>query len=141
MTKQSKQAPDQLYRQARLKALSNHPDYRGNRAKLGRDMGLRSGAYVRQMLDGERPISEKRIAQLNAMRGGKFRGWFDRPDASSVQGGVSPDWVPALSQRLSAALDELRAIEAELLRRSDMPEGETKPVARRSRKTAPKPTL
>lgn len=141
MNRQSKQAPDQLYRQARLRALSEHPDYRGNRAKLGRDMGLASGAYVRQMLEGERPVSEKRIAQLHSMRGGKFRGWFDRPDATA-QRAMVPDWLPALSLRLSAVLDELRAIEAELLRRSGMPERDTKPVSKRSgAKSAQKPAV
>lgn len=47
-----------------------------NKAELGRALGWTSGAYVRQLAAGERPISEGVIEKVHAMQGGKFRGWF-----------------------------------------------------------------
>ncbi len=72
-------APDQGWRRARLAALAEHEDFRG-RAALGRAIGYKDGAYVRQMIDGERAISEKTVTAIETMRGGKFRGWFDKPE-------------------------------------------------------------
>lgn len=82
------QAPDQVFRRRRLRELAEHPDF-GGRAALGRALGYKDGAYVRQMIDGERTISEKTIVAVHELRGGKFRGWFDAapaaPTASVVQ--------------------------------------------------------
>lgn len=71
-------APDQGWRRARLNALAEHEDFKG-RAALGRALGYKDGAYVRQMIEGERAITEKTIAAAEALRGGKFRGWFAKP--------------------------------------------------------------
>lgn len=72
-------APDQGWRRARLAALVEHEDFRG-RAPLGRALGYKDGAYVRQMIEGERAISEKTITAIETMRGGRFKGWFDKPE-------------------------------------------------------------
>lgn len=70
-------APDQEWRRTRLDALAQHQEF-GARAALGRALGYKDGAYVRQMIEGERPITEKTIAAVEALKGGMFRGWFAR---------------------------------------------------------------
>lgn len=72
-------APDQGWRRARLAALAEHDEFRG-RAPLGRALGYKDGAYIRQMIEGERAISEKTITAIETMRGGRFKGWFDKPE-------------------------------------------------------------
>lgn len=67
---------DQEHRRTRLDDLAKHEEF-GSRAALGRALGYKDCAYVRQMIDGERAISEKTVAAIEEMRGGKFRGWFD----------------------------------------------------------------
>lgn len=76
-------APDQELRRRRLAALAKHEEF-GSRAALGRALGYKDGAFVRQMIDGERPITEKTVAAIEAMRGGKFRGWFGYQQGSSI---------------------------------------------------------
>lgn len=61
----------QKWRRKRLDVLV---DNFGGRAKLGRSIGYKTGAYVRQMIDGERAITEKTIAKLENLRG--YEGWF-----------------------------------------------------------------
>lgn len=51
--------------------------YEENKAYLGRALGYRDGAYIGQMIRGERPITEKTIAQINDLPGGT--GWFALP--------------------------------------------------------------
>jgi hypothetical protein len=70
--------PDQDFRRERLAALLRHSDFGGSLVTLGRALGYESGAFVSQMLKSVRPVSEKTVAQIEKMRGGKFRGWFDR---------------------------------------------------------------
>jgi hypothetical protein len=57
-------------------ALVDHADFGGSRAALAEALGYKSGAYIRQLIDGERPITEKLIAKIEGLRGGKLRGWF-----------------------------------------------------------------
>lgn len=64
---------DQEWRRARLKdAVIRF----GTKAALGRAMGLTSGAYIRQMCDGERAITEKTVAGIEALPG--MHDWFAR---------------------------------------------------------------
>lgn len=46
----------------------------GSNAELGRLLKYKDGAYVRQMIAGERPITEKTIAKAEALPG--CAGWF-----------------------------------------------------------------
>ncbi|MBR8084607.1 MULTISPECIES: S24 family peptidase [Burkholderia cepacia complex] len=46
----------------------------GNKSAFGRRLGYKDGAFVRQMLSGERPISEKTIRAIEGLAG--MRGWF-----------------------------------------------------------------
>jgi hypothetical protein len=87
-------APDQGWRRARLAALAEHEEFRG-RAPLGRALGYKDGAYVRQMIEGERTISEKTIAAIETMRGGKFKGWFDMQAHGEIRFSVIDSAPPA----------------------------------------------
>jgi SOS-response transcriptional repressor LexA len=48
----------------------------GNRTAFGRRLGYKDGAFVRQMLSGDRPITEKTIRTIEAIPG--MRGWFSK---------------------------------------------------------------
>lgn len=70
----------------RVRALLNS-QFAGNKAELGRAMGWKDGAYVRQLVEGERPITEKLVAKIETMSAGKYRGWF-------AQAGAAPKVAP-----------------------------------------------
>jgi len=93
-------APDQPQRRARLAALLAHAEFGGVRAELARFLGLKSGAYIRQLLEGERPVTEKLVERIEAANGGKFKGWFS-------------DLAPALyserALRVAAIYDQVSA--------------------------------
>ena len=59
--------------------------YGGSKAGLGRALGYRDGAFVGQMLRGERPISEKTVDQIHAIP--HLAGWFagERGSADPTQ--------------------------------------------------------
>jgi hypothetical protein len=73
--------PDQPYRIKRLQDLLDGADFRGNKAALGKFLSYDSGAYVRQMLAGERPILEKTIHAIETAQNGRYAGWFSQPQA------------------------------------------------------------
>lgn len=64
----------QTWRIERLKKLS---EAEGGNASLGRRLGFRDGAFIGQMLRGERPVSEKTVMAVHSLPG--YTGWFD-PD-------------------------------------------------------------
>lgn len=66
------------WRQKRMQALADK--YEGN-APLGRALGYKDGAYVRQMIAGERAISEKTIIKAEKLAG--CAGWFSPPGAKA----------------------------------------------------------
>jgi len=45
---------------------------------LGRKLGYQNGAFISQMIQGHRPITEKTIFAIHQIPGCK--GWFDAPD-------------------------------------------------------------
>ena len=49
----------------------------GNVTALGRLLGYRDGAFVRQMLSGNRSVSDKTVRAVESLRG--MEGWFGRP--------------------------------------------------------------
>lgn len=49
----------------------------GNKVALGKALGYSSGAFVRQMIDGDRAVSEKTVLKIHALHGCK--GWMDLP--------------------------------------------------------------
>lgn len=66
------------WRRQRLKALRELPDF-GSQGALAKALGQADGSYVGQMERGQRAITEKTIAQIEGLRGGKCRGWFAAP--------------------------------------------------------------
>lgn len=62
------------FRMGRLSAAVDHVS-KGNKTDFGRRLGYKDGAFVRQMLSGIRPVTEKTIWAIEAMPG--MKGWFD----------------------------------------------------------------
>lgn len=65
-----------LWRIERLQAAIDHLD-QGNKSAFARRFGYLDGAFIRQMLSGKRPISDKFIRRIQELRG--MEGWFDGP--------------------------------------------------------------
>ena len=61
----------QEHRRKRLRAAAERL---GSKAALGRALDYQDGSHVGQMLRGERPITDKTVAQLEALPG--FADWF-----------------------------------------------------------------
>lgn len=66
----------QEWRKHRLEAFAERE---GGKAAAGRRIGYRDGAFVGQMLRGERAISEKTVEAIEALPG--YAGWFDRQES------------------------------------------------------------
>jgi len=69
------------WRIERLTALIEQK-FEGNETAAGRALGYKDGAYIRQMLKGKRPISEKNLAKWRTVP--KVGSWFDRPGPTSA---------------------------------------------------------
>lgn len=65
---------DQLSDERRRQRLSDLVEHVGGKAALGRLLGYKDGAFVRQMIAGERPITEKTIRLVHEKPG--LSGWF-----------------------------------------------------------------
>lgn len=85
----------QDFRRERLEAALNHK-FGGNRSEMGRALGYKDGAFIRQMLSGERAISEKTVLAVEALHG--MAGWFDatrwKPTVSNVVPLTAEDTLP-----------------------------------------------
>ncbi|WP_183723526.1 helix-turn-helix transcriptional regulator [Paraburkholderia sp. WP4_3_2] len=57
----------------------------GNVSAFGRRLGYKDGAFVRQMLNGSRPVTEKTIRQIESIPG--LKGWFN----STVSANPAPE--------------------------------------------------
>lgn len=102
-------SPDdqQEFRVARLQDLMN-AKYGGQKAALGRALGHKSGAFVRQLLARERPVTEKTVQALEGLPG--CAGWFDADPASSgpeTAQGDSTGSVEDLQSALTAIRNQL----------------------------------
>jgi len=62
----------QAWRVQRLQAMARKE---GGNSALGRKLGYRDGAFIGQMLRGERPVSEKTVLAVHHLPG--YAGWFD----------------------------------------------------------------
>ncbi len=91
------------YRKQRLQQLLDLR-YEGSKAALGRALGYRDGAFVGQMLRGERPITEKTVDQIHALVGCK--GWFEQEE-NVVAGPDIRGSVPLLSSVQAGAFKEV----------------------------------
>jgi hypothetical protein len=70
----------QLHRRHRLELAVAHLTG-GNVTALGRLLGYRDGAFVRQMLSGNRAVSDKTVRAIEALRG--MEGWFSHQAAAA----------------------------------------------------------
>ena len=52
----------------------------GDRSAFGRRLGFKDGAFIRQMLNGSRAVSEKTIRHIESIPG--MRGWFTQADGN-----------------------------------------------------------
>ncbi|NGT18599.1 S24 family peptidase [Achromobacter insolitus] len=79
------------FRIARLSAAVDHVS-KGNKTDFGRRLGYKDGAFVRQMLSGIRPVTEKTVWAIEAMPG--MKGWFepDGPPVSTADVQQPADW-------------------------------------------------
>ncbi|ANY17286.1 repressor [Bordetella pseudohinzii] len=92
------------FRMSRLLAAVEHVS-KGNKTDFGRRLGYKDGAFVRQMLSGIRPVTEKTVWAIEAMPG--MKGWFE-VEAGSMPAVVSspaPSWpFPEISEEQVRAL-------------------------------------
>lgn len=70
----------QLHRRHRLELAATRLTG-GNVTALGRLLGYRDGAFVRQMLSGNRAVSDKTVRAIEALRG--MQGWFAGPASAA----------------------------------------------------------
>ena len=79
------------FRMGRLAAAVDHLS-QGNKTDFGRRLGYKDGAFVRQMLSGIRPVTEKTIWAIESMPG--MKGWFDGEGTESVPASAlgTSDW-------------------------------------------------
>lgn len=89
------------HRRARLLEFAQQ-HYGGNKAALGRALKYADGAFVGQMLRGERPITEKTVAQIHALPGG--RGWFEQTNVKPAA--VGGNKIPLISYVQAGAWTE-----------------------------------
>ncbi|CCJ51956.1 helix-turn-helix transcriptional regulator [Bordetella bronchiseptica] len=78
------------FRMVRLQAAVDHVS-KGNKTDFGRRLGYKDGAFVRQMVGGIRPVTEKTIRAIESMPG--MRGWFS-PDEPSPPVADAPSPAP-----------------------------------------------
>lgn len=123
----------QSWRRERLAALIREK-FNGLNVELARALRHSNGSYVGQMLAGRRPISEKIVMEIEALRG--LSGWFQQPVQRFASDAPSPiystkersewpfanhlleriqrldrRWLGHLEIALSKAIDECEALE------------------------------
>lgn len=94
-------ALDQEARRRRFRELVAS-QFGDNKADAGRALGYKDGAFVRQLLEGERPITEKTIARIEGVLGGRFAGWFTqkaRPATADLRTVSDEEWQLILDYR------------------------------------------
>lgn len=95
--------PDQ---EARRKLLQAAAKRLGGNARLGRKLGYYDGAFIGQMLRGERPISEKTVEALRSVP--QIRDLL--ANATSILGYVPADAAPASGPAAPALIDALPVV-------------------------------
>ncbi len=65
----------------RIERLAAMVEREGGKAAAGRKLGYRDGAFVGQMLRGERPITEKTVLAVHGLSG--YAGWFNGENSSA----------------------------------------------------------
>lgn len=85
----------QDHRVKRLQELLDQK-FHGKKVELGRALGHKTGAFVRQLIDRERPITEKTVAAIHALPG--CHGWMDIP-LDAVIPTVLPGFTPGEAKK------------------------------------------
>lgn len=102
----------QSIRRERLEALAT---FMGGRAALGRALGYKDGAYINHMIKGLRPITEKTVADCEALPG--CSNWFS--DQAFQEKALSKELIAAIAQLDPA---EVRRIENMVRAALDLPQ-------------------
>lgn len=95
----------------------------GDRSAFGRRLGFKDGAFIRQMINGSRAVSEKTIRHIESIPG--MSGWFtqaegDQPRASTLP--LSPDISPGdIASRYHTASAPVQRIVELVLRQPNEP--------------------
>jgi hypothetical protein len=89
----------------------------GNKTEFARRLGYKDGAFVRQMVSGARPISEKTIRAIEALPG--MRGWFDTDTPEAASPAKSKASQSDIEARYAAATPAAKALVDLLLLRPD----------------------
>lgn len=89
----------------------------GNKTEFARRLGYKDGAFVRQMVSGARPVSEKTIRAIEALPG--MRGWFDVGSGEVVPHPKAKAVPSDVEARYNAASPAARALVDLILLRSD----------------------
>lgn len=113
----------QAHRRARLLAAA---DKEGGKAALGRLLGFKDGAFIGQMIRGERPVTEETVLNLEGKSG--YKGWFrtvldfdlSRPlppevEKFEVPDGLVEQFFQNLTKQLAAEDEDARRVARALL--------------------------
>lgn len=106
----------QTLRRKRLQLLLDQR-FAGKKVALGLALGHKSGAFVRQMLEGERPVSEKTVEAIHALPG--LSGWMNQESAAPASAGeavrAAKNTVAMLIRQIIEISQHLPSIEREVL--------------------------
>lgn len=69
------------YRIDRLKEAVDRVS-QGNKSDFGRKLGFKDGAFIRQMLAGTRPVTEKTVRAIEALH--SMKGWFNESNNATT---------------------------------------------------------
>ncbi len=81
----------------KVTASPEHPD--GNRTQFGKLLGYKDGGFVRQMIAGSKPVTEKTIRKVESLQG--MSGWFTRHPALTAAGAPTPSGVHSKHELLN----------------------------------------
>lgn len=93
----------------RIKLLEQAAELVGGKAQLGRALGYKDGAFVGQMLRGERPVSEKTLALMRSLHA--LAPLFGTPQIADPVAPAPPS-PPDLAEVLVALGNELAKVPA-----------------------------
>lgn len=80
----------------------------GNKTDFGRKLGFKDGAFVRQMLAGTRPITEKTVRTIESLHG--MKGWFDTSSMAGTAEESAPNNAASAWPLKKATLERFYAL-------------------------------
>lgn len=99
----------------RIRRLADAVDHvsKGNKTDFGRRLGYKDGAFVRQMLSGIRPVTEKTTRAVEAMAG--MSGWFNETETPADVGNAQQPLTRSAWPFSTISEAEVRALPLEKL--------------------------